>query len=142
MESDFDDTAARGLQGYLRLVTGQLRLSGECGFVDAERPMGAYLALDGRLPAYPDRDVALVWDEVRGWAVAVETHSGEDLLVCEYYGADLVPAPDAVARWVRGVLSGKGRGRRLVSPRGAREDVAGRLAPYAIVGLMLEPRSA
>ncbi|MFC7613284.1 DUF6292 family protein [Actinokineospora soli] len=142
MELDFDDRVVRGLHGYLREVTGRLGLSGDSGYVHAERPVSAYLALEGRLPGFPDRDVALLWDEDGGWAIAVETHSGEDLLVQDRYGAELVPAPDAVARWVRSLLDGKGRPRRVAPPRRAQDDVAARLALYAVVPGVAVRRSA
>ncbi|GGS35545.1 MULTISPECIES: DUF6292 family protein [Actinokineospora] len=138
---DFDDLVVRGLHGYVREVTERLGLSGECSYVQAE-PLGVYLALDGRLPGYPDRDVALLWDDERGWAAAVETHSGEDLLVQAWFGHDLLPAPHKVARWVRGLFDGRLQQPRLVSPRRPQEDLAARLAPYAVDALMPLPRLA
>ena len=41
--------------------------------------MGAYVALDGRLPDFPDHDVALLWNELTGWSAAVEDRRGERL---------------------------------------------------------------
>jgi len=46
---------------------------------------------------FPGREVALLWEETCGWALAVETRSGEDLIVLGYLGEHAVPAPDAVA---------------------------------------------
>ncbi|MBB5957985.1 hypothetical protein FHS29_004593 [Saccharothrix tamanrassetensis] len=141
MELDFDDALARGLRGYVRLVTEELGLTGECSYVQAERPAGAYLALEGRLREFPGRDVALLWDEERGWSVAVETSSGEDLIVQAHLGADVVPAPRAVARWVGKLFRGGLRGERNATssqgaPREAHDDLAGRLAPYAAAALV------
>ncbi len=47
----------------------------------------------------PGREVALLWEETCGWALAVETRSGgEDLIVLGYLGEHAVPTPpDAVA---------------------------------------------
>nr|WP_027927449.1 DUF6292 family protein [Amycolatopsis benzoatilytica] len=92
------------LWSYLADVTGALGVGLESCTVDHEPPVSAYVALDGHLPAYPDRDVALLWDEVRGWAAAVETHSGEDLIVLRYLGGpSVVPSPSRVARFAAAV---------------------------------------
>ncbi|MFJ6673895.1 DUF6292 family protein [Actinosynnema sp. NPDC091369] len=140
MELDFDDALTWGLRGYVRRVTEELGLTGECSYVQAEWPAGAYLALDGRLPGFPDRDVALLWDEERGWAAAVETHSGEDVLVQARFGPDVVPPPRAVARWVRGLLDGeRTRERGTVTKSG---DLVHRLAPYTAAALVPMPRGA
>ncbi len=141
MELDFDDTLALGLRGYVRSVTRALGLTGECSYVQVERPAGAYLALEGRLPGFPDRDVALLWDEGRGWSMAVETSSGEDLVVQACFGGDAVPAPRAVARWVRGLLREEppvtSPPSRAVLPD---DDLAGRLVPYAAAAFVPAPR--
>lgn len=121
MEPEFDDALTWGLRGYVRRVTEELGLTGDCSHVQAERPAVAYLALDGRLPGFPDRDVALLWDEERGWVAAVETHSGEDVLVQAHFGPDVVPPPSAVARWVDGLFRGeRAAPARPPSPRDAR----------------------
>ncbi len=143
MELDFDDALMWGLRGYVRQVTRELGLTGECSYVHAERPAVAYLALDGRLPGFPDRDVALLWDEERGWSAAVETHSGEDVIVQAHFGPDVLPSPKAVARWVRGLFRGD-RGARSWSepPRGVHNDLTRLLAPYAAAALVPAPRGA
>ncbi|PSL51698.1 hypothetical protein B0I31_11811 [Saccharothrix carnea] len=140
VELDFDDALMWGLRGYVRRVTEELGLSGECSYVQAERPATAYLALEGRLPGFPDRDVALLWDEERGWSAAVETHSGEDVLVQAHFGPDVVPPPGAVARWVRGLFRGEHvPGPRSGAPRG---EVTHLLAPYAAAALVPAQRGA
>lgn len=101
MELDFDDSVVRGLHRYVRLVSRALGLHGACSYVQSEDPLSAYIALDGRFSGFPDHDVALLWEETRGWSAAVETHSGEDLRVVAYLGTDVLPAPDAVAAWTR-----------------------------------------
>jgi hypothetical protein len=107
MDVEFDSPAAHGLYGYLRQLAGELGLSGESWFVQWEPPVSAYLALDDRIPLFPGRDVALVWDEERGWAAAIETYSGEDLVVLSYAGKDVLPAPSVVARFARGLIDGE-----------------------------------
>lgn len=39
--------------------------------MQAEPPANAYVALDERLPGFPDHDVALLWDERSGWSAAI-----------------------------------------------------------------------
>ncbi|QRP50066.1 DUF6292 family protein [Amycolatopsis sp. FDAARGOS 1241] len=97
--------AAPALTAYLRAVTAELGIGLESCTLDHASPLSAYLALDERHPAYPDRDFALLWDEERGWAAAVETHSGEDLIVVRYLGGTVAPAPEDVARFVEAVLA-------------------------------------
>jgi hypothetical protein len=101
MELDFDDSVVRGLHRYVRMVTRALGLHGECSYVQVDELASAYVALDGRLSHYPDRDVALLWEETRGWSAAIETHSGEELFVVAHCGQDVLPPPETVAAWVR-----------------------------------------
>ncbi|UVS79590.1 DUF6292 family protein [Actinokineospora sp. UTMC 2448] len=141
MEFDFGDALVRGLQGYVRAVSEQLGLSGECFYVQSV-PLGAYLALDGRFSGFPDRDAALLWDAERGWAAAVETHSGEDLIVQAWLPGDVVPPPHRVAHWTRGLLDGSPGQPRLTQPRQPQDDLPARLAPYAVAGLVPLPQVA
>jgi hypothetical protein len=142
MELDFDDALMRGLRGYVRRVTEELGLSGECSYVQAERPAVAYLALDGRLPGFPDRDVALLWEEDGGWSAAVETHSGEDVIVQAHFGPDVLPSPAAVARWARGLFRGElGVRARARVPRHTADDLVRRLAPYTATVHVPMPRA-
>ncbi|MDQ0380399.1 DUF6292 family protein [Amycolatopsis thermophila] len=124
---------ARGLRRYIGLIEETLGLSGQGSCVQLERPLSAYVAIEGRVPAFPDRDVALLWDERYGWAVAVEARCGEDLLVLAYLGGPVVPSPRVVARFVHRALDGE--------PAGAPEpdvleagDVHDELAVYAPAG--------
>ncbi|WNV87830.1 DUF6292 family protein [Umezawaea sp. Da 62-37] len=104
MDFDFDETVAAGLRRYVNLVTGALGLTGECSYVEVERPAGAYLALDGGLARFPDRDLALLWNEEHGWSMAVETDSAEDPLVLAHMGGDPLPSPGEVAEWTSNFL--------------------------------------
>lgn len=136
MDVDFDDTAGLGLRRYVHLVTEALGMTGECSYVDVERPLEAYIALEGRLTGFPDWDLALLWNEDRGWAVAVEADSGEDLLVLAHKGGDLVPPPQAVADWTRAFLrDGHGGGSTPAVPAvSVVEDPTRRLTSYATAG--------
>ncbi|GAA0262435.1 DUF6292 family protein [Saccharothrix mutabilis subsp. mutabilis] len=118
---DFDDTTARWLRRYVDQVAAALGLGGECACVDAGPPANAYVALEGRVPSFPEWDVALLWDEERGWSAALETNSDE--VVLAYLGGPAVPPPAEVARFadelLRGLHPGDPRPVRPVSPRRA-----------------------
>lgn len=132
MERDFDDSALLGLRSYVRLVSHALGLHGECSYVQAEEPLSAYVALDGRLSRFPDRDVALLWDEHHGWSAAIETHSGEDLVTVAYLGENLLPAPETVAAWTRKLFRPDGDAGYREEPRvlAGSNDVRRTLAAY------------
>jgi len=88
------------LRAYLADVTTALSVGLESCTVDHDTPVSAYIALDERFPGYPDRDVALLWDEVRGWSAAIEPRRTHDLVVIRYLGGTIVPPPEHVARFV------------------------------------------
>lgn len=123
--------AAAALSAYVGAVTAELGIGLESCTLDHASPLSAYVALDQRHPAYPERDVALVWDEERGWAAAIETHSGEDLIVLRYLGGTLVPSPRRVARFTEAVL---GDDHTLGTPDPPRLRAAGR--PEELAGLL------
>jgi hypothetical protein len=106
VQLDPNSTLARGLRGYVTAVGGALGVGWESCSLGLDRPLSGYIALDWRLPDHPDRDLALVWDERQGWSAAVETHSGEDLIVLRYLGGPVVPEPRAVARFVADLRAG------------------------------------
>ncbi len=103
---DRDHGLRCGLAGYLAAVSAAVGVGEESCTVDLDDPASAYVALDLRLPRHPGRDMALLWNERHGWAFAMETHSGEDLLVLAYLGGELVPAPLRVGRFVAGIRAG------------------------------------
>jgi hypothetical protein len=102
---DAPETYGRGLRGYVAAVAAGLGVGFESCAIDATPPAWAYVALDVRVTRFPDRELALLWDERQGWSAAVETHSGEDLVVLTYRGGDLVPKPAEVAAFVTAVLA-------------------------------------
>ncbi|MGH3761530.1 DUF6292 family protein [Actinophytocola sp.] len=124
----------RGLRRYVDLVTEALGYTGQAFHVQTESPVSAYIPLDERMPTFPDRDVALLWDERHGWCGAIETASGEDLIVVAYLGTDVLPSPRKVARFASNLVAGAGSG--VTDPPGFRtadadDDLADRLAEYA-----------
>ncbi|HVV08001.1 DUF6292 family protein [Amycolatopsis sp.] len=136
--------AFRALSGYLRAVADELGVGLESVTVDHATPVSAYLALDIRLPRHPDRDVALLWDERHGWAIAIETHSSEDLIVLAYLGGPTItPAPGKVARFVDTVRSddraGRGTVPPAIRPAGSPDDLAAQLLAYLPAPSTVEP---
>ena len=100
---DFDDSVAREVRSYVSEIVTGLGLRGDSSCVDAEPVAGVYVALDGRLPDFPGHYVALVWNELNGWSVAVEDRLG-DLVDVARLGGDPRPAPAEVVRWVNGLV--------------------------------------
>lgn len=129
------ESLERGLLAYVQSVASEMALGPEGIWCEAAEEAGAYLALDGRLARHPDRDVALVWDEYRGWAVGVETGCGEDLVIVAWYGQVLLPVAAEVARFARRALTGDGdRSEPPAIPSEQREHLPARLAAVARFG--------
>jgi uncharacterized protein DUF6292 len=134
MELEPRSRSSRGLRRYVGLVTEALGYTGHAFHVQTEAPTNAYLPLDERMPAFPDRDVALLWDERHGWSGAIETASGEDLIVVSYLGTDILPSPRAVARFATDLVTGSGPGQAHAPGfrrADADDDLPARLAAYA-----------
>lgn len=134
MELEPRSRSSRGLRRYVGLVTEALGYTGHAYHVQAEAPANGYLPLDGRMPAFPGRDVALLWDERHGWCGAIETASGDDLIVISYLGVDVLPAPRIVARFAEDLIAGNAPGQ--AEPPGFRsmdadDELPERLAAYA-----------
>lgn len=122
---DRDHGLRSGLTGYVAAVSAEVDMGEASCTVDLGDPASAYVALDVRLGRHPGRDMALLWDERHGWAFAMETHSGEDLLVLAYLGGELVPAPARVRGFVAAVRSAGGASGESVPPdlRGDRGEL-------------------
>ncbi|WP_460439176.1 DUF6292 family protein [Amycolatopsis stemonae] len=103
IERDGLGAAARGLRQYMLAVAG--KLDAPAWFCEVDAPATAYIALERRLARFPDHEVALLWDERDGWAAAVESASGEDVVILAYLGEDVLPAPDKVVAFVDGLYS-------------------------------------
>jgi len=100
----------RGLRDYIGKIAAAIGSHGESYCIETEPTLEVYLALDGRIPGLPARDVALLWDERNGWAGAIETGCGEELIIVSYLGVSLVPKPEVVANYVARLLDGKAPG--------------------------------
>jgi hypothetical protein len=99
IERDGLGAAARGLRQYLLAVAAKLDVP--AWFCEVDVPAGAYLALERRLTRFPDHETALLWDERDGWAAAVESATGEDVIVLAYLGGDVLPPPETVVAFVQ-----------------------------------------
>lgn len=134
MELEPDDRVARGLRRYLRLVAEELGIDDSGQFIQLDGPIGAYLPLDLRLRRFPSHDVALVWDEERGWALGIETDAGSPIVILSYLGVDLLPSPRMVAQFVHDVVDDRFPGQpepMMLRSVGDQDDLADRLSRYA-----------
>jgi hypothetical protein len=132
IERDGLGVTARGLRQYLLAVAG--KLDAPAWFCEVDVPASAYLALERRLARFPDHETALLWDERDGWSAAVESSTGEDVVVLAYLGDDVLPAPEVVVKFV-GDLYADGYPGRPDPPDfrrpGALDGFDERLAAYA-----------
>lgn len=125
------ELAEHGLHHYTVQTANAVGTGPEAAWSEWADAPSAYIALESRLPDHPDRDAALIWDAEQGWAVAVETGCGEDLLITASLGGDVLPPPETVAAFVRAVLTGRHTGMRGC-PRGAvSDDLTRRLVDWA-----------
>lgn len=124
------DPTEHGLRSYVEAIARTLGVGPESTCCEVNNPSNAYLALPQHLPGYAGRDLALIWDDIYGWAAAVETGSGEDLLVLAYCGDDVLPQPVTVVDFVRRLLNEGPPGRLHMPTIHGREDLAARLASY------------
>ncbi|MGW4112444.1 DUF6292 family protein [Actinosynnema sp. NPDC004786] len=137
MDSDldgFDDTPTRGLERYVGAVAAALGVTGGCWRTDPGPPATARLAVARPLPAFPDRDFTLLWDEEYGWAAAVRADSDDPPVVITYLGGDVLPPAPAVAAYVAALRQGTHPGDpRPIRLRtyGTPDDLVDRLCAYA-----------
>jgi hypothetical protein len=125
-----DDTLVAGLRAYAASVAKAVGVGLESCCLEADEQATIYLAVDNRVTGFTGRDAALLWDEQTGWAVAVETASGEDLLLVAVHHADLLPAPAVVARWFAQVAEGSLQSVTVRKRQVDRAALARRLAQY------------
>lgn len=123
-----DDSAliSLGLARYVRAVAEEIGVPPEGTEFEVSDTATAYLGLEG-----PGRDLMLLWNERRGWSIAVETDPTEKPVVVAHLGLPLVPPPDEVARFVDDVLAGKSGGAEPdFATTQDRRRLAGRLSEY------------
>jgi hypothetical protein len=133
MNLDGEGLTARGLRRYVRLVAEAVGVGYEASLLQLDEPVSVYLALDRCSATQPDDDLALLWDEHHGWALAAEDDSGADLRVLGYLGTDLLPAPCVVGRYVDQACDDGDCGQSAVPSfeSSTATDLAARLTEYA-----------
>ncbi|MEU4805893.1 DUF6292 family protein [Actinosynnema sp. NPDC023587] len=119
------DELTVGLAGYVYAVAEQVGVPPEGTEYEVSDTATAYLGLaEGA-----GRDLMLLWSELHGWSIAVETDPSEPPVVLARLGVSLVPPPRAVARFVADVLAGRRGDDRPASDDGRRALTAS-LRPY------------
>ncbi|MCR6482550.1 DUF6292 family protein [Amycolatopsis sp. OK19-0408] len=103
---DTEFSFERRLRDYLGTVARAVGVGLESCTQDVGTPAAAYIALDWRLTRFPDHDLALVWDEVHGWAAALEDTPGHQATILTYSGGEVFPEPRAVVRFLAAVRAG------------------------------------
>jgi hypothetical protein len=120
-----------GLHNYTAQTANATGTGPEAAWSEwADKP-SAYIALESRLPDHPDRDAALIWAAEQGWAVAVETGCGEDLLITASLDGDVLPPPATVAAFVRAVMTGRHTDTRGRPSIAVSADLTRRLVDWA-----------
>lgn len=132
VDDDGGQRAEWGLRRYVGQVAVGLGVGVESICCEAAEPANAYVALTRRLYRVPDRDVALFWDGVRGWALGIETGCGEDVLVLAYLGGEqLLAEPDTVVVFAETMLAGRNAGQSGPPVLALQGSLGSRLADYA-----------
>lgn len=126
------ELAEHGLRQYIAQTASAVGAKPEAVWCEWADAPSAYIALEDRLPGHPARDPALIWSAERGWAVAVETGCGEDLLITASLGGDVLPPPDTVAAFVRAVLADRHTDARRRPNTAAETNLTRRLADWAL----------
>lgn len=125
------ELAELGLHHYTARTAAAVGAGPEAAWSEWADAPSAYIALASRLPDHPDRDAALIWAAESGWAVAVETGCGEDLLITASLAGDVLPPPDTVAAFVRAVLDCRHTGTGGRTSAGVSADLTRRLVDWA-----------
>ncbi|HEY3468857.1 MAG TPA: DUF6292 family protein [Amycolatopsis sp.] len=128
---------ARGLRAYLARVAHAAGVGFESCSLDFGLPSSAYVALDRTRRDRPDEDLALVWDEVHGWAAVAEPACGGAAEVLAYLGGnDVLPSPSVVARFLDALDDACPECPPVFRTAGHHEDLVGRLPVTGPEGLL------
>ncbi|GAA3580742.1 hypothetical protein GCM10022222_76810 [Amycolatopsis ultiminotia] len=101
---DDPQSLRRALVAYVHEVAASVGVSVACTSCEVADTVTAYVALNGRSPRFPGRDLMLLWSARQGWTLSVETAPAESPLVVARLGGDLTPVPDRVRRFVTETL--------------------------------------
>lgn len=135
------ERAEHGLRRYTTEVAAALGSGPEATWCEWADAPSAYIALEPKMPGYPDRDTALTWSAEHGWAVTVETGCGEDLLITASLDGDVLPAPHTVATWARAALEGRHTNTQSHPSPAAGTDLTHRVADWASHDPTLDDRT-
>ncbi|GAB3406743.1 hypothetical protein GCM10027569_17630 [Flindersiella endophytica] len=132
---DLDDpaihptTLSRRLAAYIGQVAVAIGVPADATEYEVGDTAKAYLHLDQRSAVRSGHDLILAWDERLGWYLAsAATPTTKAPVVMAYLDGDIVPPPAAVARFVAGVVAGRGGSRiRPVQPSTKRDVLAAKL---------------
>jgi hypothetical protein len=121
-------TLTRALAEYVCAVADAVGVPLEGVTWEVTDTVTAYLALECRSPEHPDRDLMLTWTERQGWVVSVETTPGESRIAISDSLDDLIPRPEAVARFVvKSLAHHATKARAAVPPQVQRSKLAERM---------------
>ncbi|WP_420749327.1 DUF6292 family protein [Rhodococcus sp. O3] len=123
-----DEVMVRGFTRYIEQVAQELGAAEGNWAVRDDGAWEAYVGIP-ELELYPGREVALVWTPDEGWALGVETGSGEDMIIAGYLGSTRVPPPSAVRTFLER-LRHDGGALRTTPARGSREEALRAVADY------------
>jgi hypothetical protein len=139
MGADIEHEFARDLQGYSAAVAAALGIGLEACAFDLDIPATVYIAIDWRLDRFPDRDLALLWDERHGWAAGLEVPGRDHLVVLAYMGGPhIIPAPAEVVKFLAAQRAGENTLGRPDPPdfrkAGNHAELVEWLANYCVTG--------
>lgn len=105
-----DATVGLGFERYVQRVAVGVGAGIEQWCCRREHPLEAYIALDRTVPRFPGREVALLWEETCGWALAVETRSGRTSSFSDIWAntqcRPRTPSPILPRHWARAAHTG------------------------------------
>jgi hypothetical protein len=134
------DPAEPALHAYVSAIAEDLGVPPEHTSCDAVTPATAYIGFDRCAPALPLHDLALVWDERLGWAAAVQTPTGGELIPVSYLGTSAVPPVQVVTRFITDLVAGRERGQHQPPCFGPCADLPGELTAARGAGPPSVPR--
>lgn len=135
MDRENVDTAASGLEGYIAAVIDQLDEVVVAADCEADQQLAtAVIILSCRIPAIPEHELLLSWDEINGWALRIKVDEDGDTTALAYAAREVLPPPRDVQRFlsdaVRGEHPGSVAAPNFRSPRDD-DDLQRRLLEFA-----------
>lgn len=108
MDRDHIGTAANGLEGYIAAVIDQLGEVVVAADCEADHELAtAIIILTCRIPAIPECELLLSWDEINGWALRVKVDEDGDTTAFAYAAREVLPPPRDVQRFLSDAVRGE-----------------------------------